>query len=295
MNWFRENPFWRSFAAIGGGGLLIALVLFWWSRGRFNDAAARYRAASEAQRQLESSNPYPNEVNVRKMKQHLADYRGALDKIKAELAARVIPTAALPPNEFQTRLRQAILTTIENARVRGVKLPGNFNLGFPEFIAALPTTGDAPKLGRELAQIQLLLNTIIDARVDAITMFRRGTPTSAVMATPTPTPKRAQGAAASPTPKPIERTTVEFTISAAPSAARKIINQISSADEQFFIIRTLHVKNQKDKGPSRESATAAPAPAAATTSSSPPAGLNFIVGNEHIDLSARVELIDFAF
>jgi hypothetical protein len=92
-------------------------------------------------------------------------------------------------------------------------------------------------------------------------------------------------------------------------AARKVINEISAADEQFFIIRSLHVKNQKEKGPPRESGTsetANPTPNSATnttaataatpspTSLAPPsAALNFIVGNEHIDVSARVEMVNF--
>ena len=83
--------------------------------------------------------------------------------------------------------------------------------------------------------------------------------------------------------------------------------EISAADEQFFIIRSLHVKNQKEKGPPRESGaseTANATPNSATkttaaatpnpTSSAPPStALNFIVGNEHIDVSARVEMVNF--
>jgi hypothetical protein len=96
---------------------------------------------------------------------------------------------------------------------------------------------------------------------------------------------------------------VEFAVSGSPVAARKVINEISAADEQFFIIRSLHVKNQKEKGPPRETGTSETAnsapntPAAArpspTSSASPPAALNFIVGNEHIDVSARVEMVNF--
>ena len=67
-------------------------------------------------------------------------------------------------------------------------------------------------------------------------------------------------------------------------------------------MRTLHVKNQKDKGPVRETsnAVASPTPNSASTPTATPAitpsgAIHFIVGNEHIDLSARVELVDFNF
>src|SRR5947207_2171044 len=301
MNWFRENPFWSAFITIAGGALLLAAGFLWWTKGSYEDAMAKYRESAAEQTRLESSNPYPSAANASKMKTYLDNYKAALDKLKAELKTRMLTEAPLAPNEFQTRLRQAIIRTAENARNNRVKLPANFFLGFDEFVSALPSPEDAPALGQELSQIQLLLNTIIDARVDAITAFHRiphpgmtpaAGPVSA--ATPRAPPK------ASPGPKLIEERTVEFAISASPTAGRRVINQIAAENEQFFIIRAIHVKNQKDKGPPRENAgptTPIPPPVPVVAGAGPapaatPAGpLNFIVGNEHIDLSARVELL----
>lgn len=303
MNWFRENPFWGAFAAIAGGALLIALGLVWWTKSNFEDALAQFRNAASEQGRLENGNPYPGEANVRKMKTYLDAYKVTLDKLKAELKTHELPEAPLAPNEFQTRLRQAITRTIDNARVHRVRLPDKFTLGFEEFVSSLPSTEDAPRLGQELAQIQLLLDTIIESRVDAITAFHRIAHPVAPAATPAAARSRVPQKPPSG-PKLIEQRTVEFSISAPPSAARKVVNQIAAASDQFFIIRTLYVKNQKDKGPARASALATagippnPVPAAAaspTSSATPAAPLNFIVGNEHIDLSARVELVTFTF
>src|SRR5437764_246004 len=294
MNWFRENPFWSAFITIAGGALLIAAGFLWWTKGSYEDAMAKYRESAAEQTRLESGNPYPSAANVGKMKTYLDNYKAALDKLKAELKTRMLTEAPLAPNEFQTRLRQAIIRTAENARNNRVKLPANFFLGFDEFVSALPSPEDAPALGQELSQIQLLLNTIIDARVDAITAFHRiphpgmtpaAGPVSA--ATPRAPPK------ASPGPKLIEERTVEFAISASPTAGRRVINQIAAENEQFYIIRAIHVKNQKDKGPPRENAgptTPIPPPLPVVAGAGPapaatPAGpLNFIVDNEHSDL-----------
>jgi hypothetical protein len=300
MNWFRENPFWGAFIAISGGALLVALGLLWWTKSSFDDAMARYRESAAEQTRLESGNPYPSKANVAKMKTYLDEYKSALDKLKAELKAHMLPEAPLAPNEFQMRLRQTIGAVAENARSHRVKLPANFNLGFDEFVSALPSPDDAPALGQELAQIQLLLDMIIEARVDAITAFRRVPPSGAV----TPNPP---GSATSPRapqkpppgPKLIEQRTVEVSLSASPSAGRKAINQVSAANDQFFVIRAVYVKSQKDKGPPRENSTGTTAaipsiPSAGPAPGATPAGpLNFIVGNEHIDLSARVELVNF--
>jgi hypothetical protein len=301
MNWFRENPFWSAFIVIAGGALLLAAGFLWWTKGSYEDAMAKYRESAAEQTRLEGGNPYPSAANVGKMKTYLDNYKTALDKLKAELKTRMLTEAPLAPNEFQTRLRQAIIRTTENARNNRVKLPANFFLGFDEFVSSLPSPEDAPALAQELSQVQLLLNTIIEARVDAITAFHRiSHPGTATAAAPTPAATPRTPSKPSPGPKLIEQRTVEFAISTSPTAGRRVINQIAAENEQFFIIRAIRVKNQKDKGPPRENAgpTAPipppnPAGAGAAPAATPAGPLNFIVGNEHIDLSARVEIVNF--
>jgi hypothetical protein len=303
MNWFRENPFWSAFIAIAGGALLVAAALLWWTKGSYEDAMAKYRESAAEQTRLESGNPYPSAANVGKMKTYLDNYKATLDKLKAELKTRMLTEAPLAPNEFQTRLRQAIIHTAENARNNRVKLPANFFLGFDEFVSSLPSPEEAPALGQELSQVQLLLNTIIEARVDAITAFHRlSHPGTATGTSPAPAAAPRTPSKPSPGLKLIEQRTVEFAISASPTAGRRVLNQISADNEQFFIIRAIYVKNQKDKGPPRETAAGAaippptpvvPAGVSPAPAATPAGPLNFIVGNEHIDLSARVELINF--
>src|SRR5207248_10841846 len=98
-----------------------------------------------------------------------------------------------------------------------VKLSDNFNLGFYECVSTLPKTEDAHRLGQELAQIQLLLNLMIESRVDSITMFRRvgrdtaGAGGPGTSPTPSPPPRASAAPAAS---KMIQRRVVEFSVSA---------------------------------------------------------------------------------
>lgn len=298
MKGFGQNRFWSAVTILAAAGFIIALALFWWTKGNFDTEREQYTASMANLRQLESSDPYPSAANVRDMKAHFENYRRSLNNLKTELMQHVVPITPLPPNEFQMHLRESRTAVVANARIHGVKLPENFHLGFNEFVSALPSTVDAPKFGQELAQIQLLLNIIIEARVDAIRMFRRVPKEASMAPSAAPTPRAGAGATA---PKPFERNTVEFGVSGSPIAVRRVINEIASANEQFFIMRSLHVKNQKDKGPPRETAPEnAPSPTpfgnAPQPSASPAAisALNFIVGNEHLDMSARVEMLNFA-
>jgi hypothetical protein len=99
----------------------------------------------------------------------------------------------------------------------------------------------------------------------------------------------------------MERNLVDVSFRATPSAARKALNEIAASASQFFVVRTLYVHNEKDKGPTRDrtsGATPTPtAPPSPEQPGQPGAGppLNFIVGNEHIEVTATIEMLRFTF
>ena len=299
MSWLQQNKFLGSFLITSGAAILIALILLLYARSGFNGANEQLNETTTELNRLQNLNPFPNEANFETMKTQTAEYGVALNKLKEELKTRVLPAAPMQPNEFQARLRETVTKVTEKARANRVRLPDIFFLGFDEFSASLPSTEAAPLLGQQLAQIELIADILIDARVDAITVFKRGPlpEEHAASATPTPTPGRGQrtGSAASG-PKLIERSTLEISFASSPTAARRVINQIASASQQFYIIRTLHVLNEKEKGPPREQASAQGQTADTTAAGAKPnAALNFIVGNEHIQTSANIELVRFKF
>src|SRR5205807_8605479 len=192
------------------------------------------------------------------LQEYLGKYTSALNEFKAALAKEVAPAPPLAPNEFQSRLRQAVVATLDRARTNNVKLPERFQLGFDEFTRTMPSTAVTPLLGQELSQIQMLINILLDAKVDSVTSLRRTRLPEERGAAPTPTQSPSPGrrvATAKPggTPVPtlIERNIVDVTFKAAPSAARKVLNEIVGSTGQFFIVLTLYVHNEKDKGPPR--------------------------------------------
>lgn len=293
MNWYRENRWLGNFLIAFATALLFTIWFLFHTQGEFSDAAADFNQVATERARLEHLNPFPNEENFRKTQAALETYGATLNKTKEDLKSQVVPLAPLAPNEFQTRLREAIANITEKARANRVKLPENFHLGFDEFTAALPDTAASPLLGQQLGQVELLVNILIDNRVDAITDLKR--PTAAAPAQPVG-PAVAARKPSSPPAKVIERAVIDVAFTASPSALRKVLNQIASFDRQFFVVRTLHVRNEQQKGPAREqaagtAATASPAPNAASS----PGAIKFIVGNEHLEASASVELVRFAF
>jgi hypothetical protein len=313
MNWFRQNRLLGALLIAFGICLLITLILLYWTGSKWAAARGEFNKATAERARLEALDPFPNEANYRKLKDYIASYRMMLDKFKQELKKEMVPEAPLAPNEFQSRLRQATVATLNRARTNNIKLPDNFRLGFDEFATSLPRTAVAPLLGQELSQIQMLMSILLDARIDSVTSFHRSPlteekePTAATTATPTParpgrrgapTQKEKASGTGAAAPKIIERNIVDLTFKAGPDAARKVLNEIWSSNGQFYIIRTLYVRNEKDQGPPREkTAEPTPTPAASPAPNQPaPVGsLNFIVGNEHIEVSARIEMLRFTF
>jgi hypothetical protein len=306
MSWFRENRFLGTFLVLFAVGTLGAIRFLFSAKSDWDEASSRFNNTAAELNRLERLSPYPNGENLRKMKAHAENYASALARLKDELKMRVAPVAPMAPNEFQSHLRVAVSSIAEKARRNKVKLPDKFYLGFDEFAAGLPNETVAPLLGQELVQIEWLLNSFLDAHVEALTAFRRTPlPEEHGNATPLPTatPAGARSAGALPSgAKLLERNVVEATFVSTPGAARKVINQIAGANQQFCIVRLLHVRNEKEKGPPREVATETSAVIPASTPAGSPGAkptpgtaLNFIVGNERIETTAKIEIVRFTF
>ena len=303
MKWFQQNRALGTFLVVSGICILLGAALLYWRWSVWSNTKQTFDQATAERNRLQGLNPFPDDTNYRKLQGYLERYNAELDKFKDELKAEVAPDPPLAPNEFQSRLRQATLAAEDRARKNNVKLPDKFQLGFDEFARVMPSTALAALLGQELSQVQVFTNVLLDAKVDSITSFRRRPLPEERGTSPTPTPVPGQRVATTakpggtPATKLIERNVVEVTFKAAPGAARKVMNEITSSTDQFFIIRTLYVHNEKDKGPPRER-TGAPTPvpvAQPSPGQSPASALNFIVGNEHIEVSATIEMLRFTF
>src|SRR6266436_2328962 len=304
MKWFQQN---RAFGILVIGFAICAFLvgaLFYWRWSVWADARQTFDQVAAERNRLRQLDPFPHETNYRKLQGYLDSYSAALNKFKEQLKSEVAAAPPLAPNEFQSQLRLVAIATFDRARANNVKLPDRFQLGFDEFAKTMPATAVTPLLGQELSQIQKLINIVVDAKVDSVTSFHRtplpeeGGPSF----TPTPSPSPGGRVAtakpgATPAPPLIERNVVDISFKAVPSAARKALNEITASTGQFFIIRTLYVHNEKDKGPPREKTGAStPVPTPQASPGQQGAGaLNFIVGNEHIEVSATIEMLRFTF
>lgn len=303
MNWFQQNRFLGTFL----GALVFATLLsgsfLFHEESAADEQEKRLDATINQLNRLRASAPFPNEENLRGTRAQTDSYRTSLQALEDELKNRMIPWRPLQPNEFQAQLRQAVLAVTEGARAGKVQLPENFNLGFDEYATSLPNSVAASRLGRQLKAIEWLANRMIEARVDSLSSLTRSAlPEEKAAATPTTPLGRSRAGMAPRAAKEdagiVDSTSVSLVFTGSPAAARKVLNQITDAQEQFYIIRTLQVKNAADKGPKRgeavvPNAAAVSQAAADTAGKTPGPGITFIVGNEHLSVAVRIEIVSF--
>lgn len=299
MNWFRQNRFLGLFLGALVLATLLSVYFLWHEKGAAEEAEARLETTVTELNRLRASAPFPNDENLRKTKSQTDNYRNSLLALEGELKNRMFPKPPLQPNEFQSLLRQAANSVADRARASKVQLPENFNLGFDEYATSLPNSLAAPRLGRQLRAIEWLTNTIVDAHVDVLQSLTR-TPLPEERAASTPTPiakgRAAQSSKTADEKLPIvDGTTIDLAFAGSPASARRVFNQIAAAKEQTYVIRTLQVRNQADKGPKRGApgeAPTAPAQGGGAAKAGEP-GISFIVGTEHVNVNARVEILRF--
>lgn len=307
MSWFRQNRFLGSFLIVFGVLSILALYFLFHEKGLADEGQARLESTATDLNRLRAIKPFPNETNLRKTREQVERYRDSLAALESELKTRTLPAVPIQPNEFQAQLRQTVNSLVERAASNKVKLPDHFYLGFDEYATSLPNSLAAPLLGQELQAIAIVADLIVDAHVDALTsLTRTPLPEENPAATPAPEKERGRSRGRGKTAEPkgkeaaaavIASHAVEIGFSASPTAARKVLNGIATAKDQLFVIRTLNVKNQVDKGPPRGSTSgtaAPPTPTPATSPSGTPAaaGISFIVGTEHLDVQMKIEIIN---
>src|SRR5438477_12874820 len=121
MNWYRENRWLGNLVIVFAGAALLTLWFLFHAKNDFVEAWTQFNNAATERNRLEHLNPFPNEENFRKTQAALDDYDASLNKLKNEVRAQTLLVVPLAPNEFQSRLRQAIVGTTETARTNRIK------------------------------------------------------------------------------------------------------------------------------------------------------------------------------
>ncbi len=302
MNWLKENPFLAGLAAITliGAGVL-GFMVFGQAMPNYEATAEAYGQAVRKLHELQGRVPFPSAENLTKSKAITEQYRVDLQALHQKLAAMESPLSTnIGPQQFQDSLRQAVNEITENAEKAGVTLPADFYLGFRQYANNLPAEQATPALARQLTVIKAMVQRLIDFKVHSIDRLDR-----------MPLPQELGGASAAnaggnaPGNRPeggrrdrqggggnkvlVEKFPLELAFTAEQSKFRVAFNSLMGAD-QFLIVRSLTVRNSNPAGPPVEEANAA----SSTASEEQAKNLNVILGRELVQVTLRIEMLDFA-
>jgi hypothetical protein len=304
MNWIKENKFLA--------GLLVVLVLgigafgylLMGAQTRLAEATDEYERQVAERTRLHNLVPYPSPGNVKELQGQKTQASEKITELQRSLATTELPIESLTPVQFQDRLRDAV-TEVKTLAGAQTKLKDKFFLAFDRYETATPDASSAGPLGRELKAIKWLVTRFIEAKAAEIKELERD-PLPAEGGKPKePKPAPTAGAKGAKVvekagPPLVEPHGIDLVVIGDPSGLRTVLNEIVSSKEQFYIPRVVSFKNEKEKAPSRTETTASAAPPSpdgstdAAGGATPAPASTYIVGEEKVEMTLRLEMVDFA-
>ena len=308
MNWVRNNRFLAGFLAVllvVGGALTFLLIT---AQSHYAEVSDQYDTQVKELQRLQGLIPFPDNVNLAKYEEVRQDYQQKVTELQTKLASLDLPldNPPLTPLSFQDRLRKVVDDTVGKAQTAGVALPEGFYLGFEQYRGTPPDAAATALLGQQLTGIADLVNLIILQHPEKINSLKRGLLPQEVGASATPAPTQPGRPAAPAAPPLVTKYPLDIGFTALPSSFRDTVNKVTAARE-LYVIRALQVKNQVDKGPPRVEGATPGSPAAPAPGPVPggvdangvlnpplpdkgPPPLRYVVGQERLDVLARIEL-----
>jgi len=278
----------------------------------YDDASDNYAKASAEYSRLRHLVPYPNKENLAAYDEQKQEAAGVINAFEADLSTKEFPSEPLSPTEFQDKLKASVTAVRTKAGENNIKLPEKFYLSFDKYETSPPSNEAAAPLGRELKGIEWVVNQFLAhpaTQVQAVVSLLRadlpeenergsksgrsggggsggsgpgaGGPGGAVK------PGQGGGGGGSGRRDLVKYHPFDIVVSCKPAALREVLKTITGSQApQFYVLRQIRIRNEKEKGPQK-----------AVDTNTNPGGektINYIVGEEWIEVSARFEVVDFS-
>jgi hypothetical protein len=291
MNWIKSNKFLTGFFAVMLVGIGVLGYFLFSASSEFDTTADTYRGKADELNRLRHLPLYPNARNLKALEAQKSDAAKLVAKFQEQLATREFPADEITPQQFQDRLKEQVTDTVKRAGEAHMELPKDkFYLGFDPYESRPPEPEAVGPLTRQLKAIQWVMDKFIEAKITQLTSLKR---------IPLPEEKSLASAANNNRKQDRQERAGRELVSMFPVDVELVGRQRSIADAlnaivgasapQFYIPRVVRIKNQKAKGPDRM-----PAGAPAGVPGQPAVPLGYIVGDEQLEASMRLEVVEFA-
>lgn len=253
MSWIKDNKF---IVALGGGTLVGAIVLYLvGAQGakRYDEAKEKYDAAASDAASFEKLPLYPKPENRDGKRKALEEYRKSVDSIQTLFAPfRPEELKNITPQEFTNNLLAANTETRKAFEDAGTTVPEPYFVGFEGYKTSLAPGNTTGILGYQLSAVKNLMLALAKSAPSELKNLHR------------PNLPEENGQTYTPSATAVARSfPLEITFKGPEKSAREFLSAITRPDNQFAVIRSLRITNEK-KDPPRAADAKFDKPAAAT-------------------------------
>lgn len=320
MSWIKDNKF---IVALGGGTAVGAILLYLVGSsgsGKYQGALDAYQSASgEVESILKLPLP-PTDENRDGKSKALGEYRKATEALQASFESfRPKELKNTTPQEFTDHLKAANDQVRKQFEDAGTKLPEAFLLcGFEKYQTTVANGNITGVLEYQLAGVKKLMLDLAKAGPTELKNVYR------------PLLPEEEGKTYQAAPSDVARPfPLEITFVGREKSVREFLSSLSKTDEQFVVVHTLRITNNKKEAPrtsdakfdspkaakpagagaagdvfgggfvlpgeepAAKPAEAAPAPAAAPDKDDSSRILSQVLGNEELQVFLRLDVMQF--
>jgi hypothetical protein len=307
MNWVKENKFLTGFFAVLLIGVGVLGYEVYSASSDYDEASTKYTGASAEYNRLRHLIPYPNRQNLDAYQEQKKQAAEVIDAFEADLAKKEFPFEPMTPPVFQDKLKASVSAVRAKAQEAGINLlETKFYLSFDKYETVPPSDEAATPLGRELKAIEWVVNqylsqpsstmqSIVSLKRDDLPEERgpartggqggRG-PNAGGPGRQGPGGAGGGGSGGSERRGLVKYHSFDIAVICKPAALKEVLKNITGPKApQFYVLRQIRIHNQKEKGPPRAGDPNVP---------EEKRGVQYIVGEEWIEVTARYDVVDFA-
>ncbi len=243
MSWIKDNKF---IAALGGATLVGVILLYLvgaHGASKYADAKTQFDAAATEAAEYEKLPLYPTRDNRNGKRQALDEYRLAVASIQTSFAP-FQPKAVenITPQDFTNRLVAANKDVRKAFEDAGTKVPDAFFVGFEGYKTSLAPGNTTGILDYQLTAIKRILLTLAKGKPSSLKNLHRP---------PLAEEERQAFVAGDAPARPLP---LEICFVSPEKSAREFLSSIAKADDQYVVIRTLRISNEKKDPPRTQDA-----------------------------------------
>jgi hypothetical protein len=259
VSWIKNNKF-EAFLLLLVVAVAVGSGLYGNDKGAlYEEAKGSYEGYNSTVTRLELMRPYPTTENADAYEGQVDEYEKTVYALEAKmLAYRPDKIESISPPKFIENLNAVRAEVIDAFDAQGVEHPGDqFYLGFKNYTGGLPKEKAAAQLNYQLSAMKAIFEVVSVAKPSALLNVHRAVLAVEKDKAPESVARgrggRQVAKSGSQGEPPFERLPVEISFVSSEPVMRKIVSDLTSHPDYYFVVRSLRIQNEKrDQSPAKD-------------------------------------------